>query len=81
MLYGKLHYNIVTWGNLSKTNNNKVDKIICQTVKYMTRILYFGKDIQWVKNKHKLMNFEELYQFKQTYSNLNNKDDNIIKTY
>ena len=82
LLYGKLRYNIVTWGNLSKKNKDKVDKVISQTVSYVTRGLYFGKDIKWIMKKHNLMNFDQLYwssQFKQTYTSLNNKDDNIIK--
>ena len=36
LLYGKLRYNLATWGNLSLTNKNKVNKVILSTVKYLT---------------------------------------------
>ena len=84
LLYGKLRYNLATWGNLSKTSMKKVNNIILQTIKIITRDNYFGKEIKWIMRKHNLMDFYELYQstcFKQTFSNLNDIGDNVIKKY
>ena len=44
ILYGKLRYNLATWGNLSKTSMKKVNNVILQTVKIVTRDIYFGKE-------------------------------------
>ena len=82
LLYGKIRYNLAIWGNLSLTNKNKVNRIILSTVKYLTLNDHFGKDIDWIMKHYNLMNFFELFNttcYKQTYSNLNNIDNNIIK--
>ena len=57
LLLGKIQYNLPIWGYMSVKNQNSINNIFINTVKYINRDDFFGRTDKWLLEKCNIMNF------------------------
>ena len=84
LLMSKLNYNLEVWGKTSKTNLNKIDKILIEASKVVLGKESIGRSNKWLFAKMKWLPTNENYEFavqKTIFRILNSKDDHHFKNY
>ena len=83
LLVGKIRYILPTWGNVNMKFKNKINNIMLNTVKKLTKNLYVGRTIKFIMRENKILDYFQLHSnacFKQTFSLLNNNDKNFASS-